>query len=90
MSNNTGEQILDALLTLGYAVDITDDGVITATDGQQTLRGKAEHGAIEWADRSQTYHVVQQAYIVRLRQRIAGFSAPAQLGAGGNRNASEA
>lgn len=76
MSNNIGEQVLDALLTLSYAVDIADDGTITATNGTQTLRGKAEHGAIEWADRSQTYHIVQQAYIVKLRQRIAAFPAP--------------
>jgi hypothetical protein len=76
MPNNVGEQVLDALLTLGYAVEIADDGMITATNGTQTLRGKAEHGAIEWADRSQTYHVIQQAYIVKLRQRISGFPAP--------------
>jgi len=76
MPNNIGEQVLDALLTLSYAVDIADDGTITATNGTQTLRGKAEHGAIEWADRSQTYHIVQQAYIVTLRQRIAAFPAP--------------
>jgi hypothetical protein len=76
MPNNVGEQVLDALLTLGYAVEIADDGTITATNGAQTLHGKAEHGAIEWADRSQTYHVIQQAYIVKLRQRIAAFPAP--------------
>jgi len=78
MPNNAtaSEQVLDALLTLGYAVEIADDGTITATNCAQTLRGKAEHGAIEWADRSQTYHVIQQAYIVKLRQRIAAFPAP--------------
>lgn len=54
MNVNTaaGEQVLDALLLLGYRVKISDDGAITATYGMQTVRGKAEHGAIEWSDRS--------------------------------------
>ncbi|HST90249.1 MAG TPA: hypothetical protein VLJ14_17880 [Ktedonobacterales bacterium] len=84
MPTNVGEQVLDALLTLSYAVEIADDGMITATNGTQTLHGKAEHGAIEWADRSQTYHVIQQAYIVKLRQRIAAFPAPVPAHAGGS------
>jgi len=70
MVTNTGEQVLDALLVLGYAVEIADDGKITATDGKQTLNGKAEQGTIEWNDRSSTYKVLQQAYIVTLRKRI--------------------
>jgi len=84
MPTNVGEQVLDALLTLSYAVEIADDGMITATNGTQTLHGKAEHGAIEWADRSQTYHVIQQAYIVKLRQRIAAFPASVPAHAGGS------
>jgi hypothetical protein len=70
MVTNTGEQVLDALLVLGYAVDIADDGKITATDGKKTLHGKAEQGTIEWSDRSSTYKVLQQAYIATLRKRI--------------------
>lgn len=71
MNTNTGEQVLDALLVLGYAIEIDADGKITATDGKQTLYGKAEHGAIEWSDRSATYRVLEQAYIAKLRQRIS-------------------
>lgn len=71
MLTTTGEQVLDALLVLGYSVKIADDGKITATDGKQTLHGKAEHGAIEWSDRSLTYRVLEQAYIAKLRKRIS-------------------
>ncbi|MGZ3716443.1 MAG: hypothetical protein ACXVA4_13560 [Ktedonobacterales bacterium] len=70
MLTNAGEQVLDALLVLGYSVEIADDGKITATDGKQTIHGKAEHGAIEWSDRSATYRVLEQAYIAKLRNRI--------------------
>lgn len=71
MLTTTGEQVLDALLVLGYSVEIADDGKITATDGKHTLHGKAEHGAIEWSDRSLTYRVLEQAYIAKLRKRIS-------------------
>lgn len=67
----TGEQVLDALLALNYDVEITDAGKITATKGEHTLHGKAEHGTIEWSDRSLTYQVIEQAYIARLRKRIS-------------------
>lgn len=67
----TGEQVLDALLALNYDVEITDAGKITATKGEQTLHGKAEHGTIEWSDRSLTYQIIEQAYIARLRKRIS-------------------
>lgn len=74
MATNTGEQVLDALLVLGYSVEIADDGKIIATDGKQTLYGKVEHGAIEWSDRSSTYHVLERAYIAKLRKRISESS----------------
>ena len=70
MLTNSGELVLDALLVLGYSIEIADDGKITATDGKQTLHGKAEHGAIEWSDRSATYRVLELAYIAKLRKRI--------------------
>jgi hypothetical protein len=70
MQNSNGESVLDALLFLGYHVEIADDGKITASNGSQTLQGKAEHGAIEWADRGQTYQVLHLAYLARLRKRI--------------------
>ena len=77
MATNNGEQILDALLMLGYHVELAEDGKITATKDAQTIRGKAEHGAIEWADSSQVYQVMQTAYVAKLRGRIQEFSAHA-------------
>ncbi len=71
MVTNNGEHVLDALLTLGYDVEITDEGKITATHGTDTLNGKAEHGAIEWSNRPMTFRIIEQAYIARLRKRIA-------------------
>lgn len=70
IQNTNGESVLDALLVLGYHVEIADDGKITASDGSRTLQGKAEHGAIEWADRGQAYQVLHLAYLARLRKRI--------------------
>ena len=70
MPINEGEQVLDALLLLGYSVDISDEGKITATKGTETVRGSAETGTIVWSDRSLTYHVLRQAYIARLRLRV--------------------
>lgn len=70
MANNEGEQVLDALLLLGYSVDITDEGKISATNGTETIRGNVETGTIVWSDRSLNYQVLRQAYITRLRQRV--------------------
>lgn len=70
MATNTGEQVFDALLSLGFELNIADDGTITASKGAQTLRGKAQQGTIEWTDRSLTYQVIEQAYIAKLRLRI--------------------
>lgn len=70
MLTTTGEQVLDALLVLGYSIEIADDGKITASNGKETIHGKVEHGMIEWSDRSSTYRVLEQAYIAKLRKRI--------------------
>lgn len=70
MLPNDGEELLDALLFLGYAVEISDDGAITATQASQILRGKAASGTIEWADRSAMFHIRERAYIARLRARV--------------------
>lgn len=70
MANNEGEQVLDALLLLGYSVDISDEGKITATNGNETIRGNVETGTIIWSDRSLNYQVLRQAYITRLRLRV--------------------
>jgi hypothetical protein len=72
MATDNGEHVLDDLMTLGYAIELDDDGSITATKDGQTLHGKAQHGAIEWRDRSLVYHITERAYIERLRQRIDG------------------
>jgi hypothetical protein len=71
MATNNGEHVLDALLSLGYDVEITEEGKITATNGAQTLHGKAALGGIEWADRSLTFRVVELAYIAKLRKRVS-------------------
>jgi hypothetical protein len=71
MASDNGERVLDDLMVLGYAIEMAEDGKITATKETQTLHGKAEHGAIEWYDRSMVYHITEQAYIARLRRRIA-------------------
>ncbi|HEV2237637.1 MAG TPA: hypothetical protein VGR57_13330 [Ktedonobacterales bacterium] len=70
MVSDKGERALDDLILLGYAIDIRDDGTITATNGAQRLHGTAIHGAIEWSDRTMVYHVTELAYIARLRARI--------------------
>ena len=70
MTTNTGEQVFEALLSLGFDLTIADDGTIAAIKGTQTLRGKAQQGTIEWADRSATYQIIERAYIAKLRQRI--------------------
>ena len=70
MAMNEGEEVLDAILLLGYAVEIADDGTITATNGADTLRGKASMGTIEWSDRSAVYRARERAYLTRLRTRV--------------------
>lgn len=76
MATNDGEDVLDALLLLGYAVEIADDGTIIATDGKETLRGKAAIGTIEWSDRSAVYRMRERAYIARLRARVLASKPP--------------
>jgi hypothetical protein len=76
MPVNDGEEVLDALLLLGYSIEIADDGTITATNGADTLRGKAAMGTIEWSDRSAVHRTRERAYLARLRARVqAGHSA---------------
>src|SRR5262249_48301906 len=70
MPINEGEEVLDALLLLGYSVEIADDGTVTATKGADTLRGKAAMGTIEWADRSAVHRIRERAYLARLRARV--------------------
>lgn len=81
MATNEGEEVLEALLVLGYTVEIADDGVVIATNGKETLRGKAAIGTIDWSDRSTIRRMLERAYIVRLRARVqvhAATIAPAR------------
>jgi hypothetical protein len=75
MATDNGEHILDDLILLGYTIDVSDDGRITATNDVHTVHGKAEHGAIAWSDRSVIFHIAEQAYIARLRKRVASGQA---------------
>ena len=78
MATDNGERVLDDLIMLGYEIELADNGALTATkEAQQTLHGKAQHGGIEWTDRSLIYHVTEQAYIERVRRRIAAGRAGA-------------
>jgi hypothetical protein len=76
MTSTDGEDVLDALLYLGYSVEIEDDGKITATNGVETLKGRAGSGSIEWADRSAVFHLRERAYIARLRDRVQAAQQP--------------
>jgi hypothetical protein len=71
MASDNGERVLDDLIALGYSIEMAADGKNTPNKDTQTHHGKAEHGAIEWYDRSMVYHITEQAYIARLRRRIA-------------------
>jgi len=70
MTSNEGETALDALLLLGYAVEISDSGAVTATMGAEVIQGQATDGAIEWRDRSAIFQIRERAYIARLRARV--------------------
>lgn len=76
MATNEGEQVLDALLLLGYSIEISDEGKVTAGKGMDVLQGNAESGTIVWSDRSLIYQVLRQAYIARLRLRVEAAQAP--------------
>lgn len=75
MATNEGEQVFDALLLLGYTIEINDEGSVTATKGPDVLHGNAESGTVVWSDRSPTYQVLRQAYIARLRLRVQAAQA---------------
>jgi hypothetical protein len=70
MGSNEGEAGLDALLLLGYSVEISESGMITATLGDEVIHGQTTANTIEWRNPSGMYQVRQRAYIVRLRARI--------------------
>jgi hypothetical protein len=67
---NEGEAALDALLMLGYSVEIDESGAITATLGDEVIHGQTSANAIEWRTPSALYRVRERAHIARIRQRI--------------------
>jgi len=70
MTVNEGEAGLDALLLLGYNVEIGESGMITATQGNEVIHGQTTANAIEWRNPSAMYRVRERAYILLLRERI--------------------
>ena len=70
MTANEGEAVLDALLLLGYSVEISDSGAITATLGDEIIFGQTTATSIEWRNPSAMYRVRERAYIAQLRARV--------------------
>jgi len=70
MTANEGEAVLDALLLLGYSVEISDSGAITATLGDEVIYGQTTATSIEWRNPSAMYRVRERAYIAQLRARV--------------------
>jgi hypothetical protein len=70
MTANEGEAVLDALLLLGYGVEISDSGAITAILGDEVIHGQTTATSIEWRNPSAMYRVRERAYIAQLRERV--------------------
>jgi len=70
MTANEGEATFDALLVLGYSVEIGDSGEITATLGDEVIQGQTTATSIEWRNPSAMYRVRERAYIMQLRARV--------------------
>jgi hypothetical protein len=70
MAANDGEATFDALLLLGYSVEISDSGAITATLGEEVIQGQTTATSIEWRNPSAMYRVRERAYIAHLRARV--------------------
>ena len=80
MGANEGEAGLDALLSLGYSVEIGESGMITATLGDEVIHGQTTANAIEWRNPSALYRVRERAYILLLRERIQQAQVAASRG----------
>jgi hypothetical protein len=70
MPANDGEATFDALLLLGYAIEIGDSGAITATLGNEVIHGQTTANTIEWRNPSAMYRIRERAYIAQLRARV--------------------
>ena len=80
MPANDGEAMFDALLLLGYAVEIDDSGAITATLGDEVIHGQTTANTIEWRNPSAMYRVRERAYIAQLRARVRDAQGAANRG----------
>ena len=75
-----GEAGLDALLLLGYSVEIGESGMISATLGDEVIHGQTTANTIEWRNPSAMYRVRERAYILQLRERIQQAQVAASRG----------
>ncbi len=80
MAVNDGEATFDALLLLGYSVEIGESGMITATLGDEVIHGQTTANAIEWRNPSAMYRVRERAYILHLRELIQQAHVAARRG----------
>jgi hypothetical protein len=80
MTANEAEATFDALLMLGYCVEISDSGEITATLGDEVIHGQTTATSIEWRNPSAMYRVREQAYIMQLRARVHDAQVEANRG----------
>ena len=80
MQANEGEATFDALLLLGYSVEIGDSGAITATLGDEVIQGQTTANTIEWRNPSAMYRVRERAYIAQLRARVRDAQVAASRG----------
>ena len=80
MPATDGEAMFDALLLLGYAIEIGDSGAITATLGDEVIQGQTTANAIEWRNPSAMYRIRERAYIAQLRARVRDAQVAANRG----------
>ena len=72
MESESGENVFDALLALGFTVAVADDGRITAQKGTARVAGTVERegGAISWsAENNELTDLLFQARVHELNQR---------------------
>jgi len=80
MTANEGEAVLDALLLLGYSIEISDSGAITATLGDEVIHGQTTATSVEWRNPSAMYRIRERAYIAQLRARVRDAQVAANRG----------
>ena len=80
MPATDGEAMFDALLLLGYAIEIGDSGAITATLGDEGIHGQTTANTIEWRNPSAMYRIRERASIAQLRARVRDAQGTANRG----------